>query len=34
VKYFLILVAILVPACSTAPAPAPEAGVAVVWNRV
>ena len=33
-KYFLILVAILVPACSTAPAAAPEAGVAVVWNRV
>ena len=33
-KYFLILVAILVPACSSVPAAAPEAGVAVVWNRV
>jgi hypothetical protein len=34
VKYLLLLVTILVPACSTAPAAAPDAGVAVVWNRV
>ena len=33
-KYVLLLVTILVPACSTTPAAAPDAGVAVVWNRV
>lgn len=33
-RYFLFLVAILVPACSSTPAAAPDAGVAVVWNRV
>ena len=33
-RYLVLLAAILVPACSTAPATAPDAGVAVVWNRV
>ena len=33
-KYVLLLVTLLVPACATTPAAAPDAGVAVVWNRV
>ena len=33
-KYVLLLATILLPACSSAPAAAPDAGVAVVWNRV
>jgi hypothetical protein len=33
-KYLVVLLAILLPACSSAPAAAPDAGVAVVWNRV
>ena len=33
-RYFLFLVTILVPACSSTPAAAPDAGVAVVWNRI
>ena len=33
-KYLLLLATILLPACSSAPAAAPDAGVAVVWNRV
>jgi hypothetical protein len=34
VRYLLILATILLPACASAPAAAPDAGVAVVWNRV
>jgi hypothetical protein len=34
VKYLVLLITVLVPACSTAPAAAPDTGVAVVWNRV
>lgn len=33
-KYLLYLVTVLVPACSSTPAAAPDSGVAVVWNRV
>jgi len=33
-KYLVLLLTILVPACSTTPSAAPDAGVAVVWNRI
>ena len=33
-RSLVLLLTLLVPACSTTPAAAPDAGVAVVWNRV
>jgi len=34
VRSLVLLLTLLLPACSTTPAAAPDAGVAVVWNRV